>query len=115
MPKSEDFLDLLSEANKLRNKEWDPDNKLTPLFFGTELAGELGEALNVIKKLEREKLGLRGSRETVEHLAEELGDVLICLSLLANEYGIDLRKSTRSKFNASSDKLGLAVRLPVTL
>jgi len=40
------------------------------LFRGVELGGEAGEALNVIKKLERERLGWRGSRATPEQLAD---------------------------------------------
>jgi NTP pyrophosphatase (non-canonical NTP hydrolase) len=51
---------------------------LSLAYKGNELAGEAGEACNVIKKLERERLGMPGSRDTVAHLAEELADVIIC-------------------------------------
>lgn len=117
MPKSENFLAQLSDANFLRGKLWDPDNKLTPLFFATELAGEVGEACNVVKKIARENHGLPGSRATLEDLREELSDVIICVSLLANSLGIgtDLHLDVVKKFNKTSDKLGFAVRLPVTL
>jgi NTP pyrophosphatase (non-canonical NTP hydrolase) len=99
----------LCDAIARRNLEWDPFNVLTPTFCATELAGELGEACNVVKKLEREHLGLPGSRDTVEHLAEELADVIICVGLLANAYHIDLESVVPRKFNASSLKLGLSV------
>jgi NTP pyrophosphatase (non-canonical NTP hydrolase) len=105
------FLDDLSNANDERNKEWDPHNKLTPMFFAVELAGEVGELCNVIKKLEREALGLPGSRATNEQLEDEIADVLIVLSLLANILDVDLETVTRRKFNATSDKLNLEARI----
>lgn len=46
----------LREANRARQIEWDADNQITVTYRATELAGELGEACNVIKKLERERL-----------------------------------------------------------
>lgn len=70
-------------ANVARQKEWDASNGLDIDFFGVELAGEVGEACNIIKKLERERLGLRGSRATVQDLADELADVIICTDLIA--------------------------------
>ncbi len=101
----------LREANRIRSKEWDGDIDLGPLFKAVELGGEVGEALNVVKKLERERLGVRGSRDTVEHLAEELADIIICTDLLAMRYDIDLIAATRAKFNATSDKVGLETKL----
>lgn len=106
-----DFLHDLAVANQNRNLEWDPEGKLTPLFFTAELAGEIGELCNVVKKLEREALGLRGSRASQGQLEEEFGDALVCLSLLANCFDINLEHVTREKFNASSKKLGLEVFL----
>src|SRR6185312_713091 len=69
----------LREANAARQLEWDSGGKLDGLFKATELGGEVGEALNVVKKLERERMGLPGSRDTIEHLGQELADVLICV------------------------------------
>jgi|SRR6185369_12224294 len=101
------------EANRTRQKEWDPASVLTLSFKATELAGEIGEACNVIKKLERERLGLPGSRATVQDLADELADGIICLMLVAIHptVNIDLEAAIIRKFNASSDKLGLETRL----
>ncbi|MBB2818967.1 UNVERIFIED_ORG: NTP pyrophosphatase (non-canonical NTP hydrolase) [Rhizobium esperanzae] len=108
------FTDLRS-ANLARQKEWDADNQITGpvgrLWKANELAGECGEASNAVKKLVREEMGIRGSRDTVEHLAEELADVVICADLLAAEYGIDLNAATRSKFNATSENNGLRTRM----
>lgn len=104
------FKDLRS-ANAARQKEWDKDNKITLAYRGNELAGEVGEACNIIKKLERERLGIAGSRATKEQLAEELADVVICADLIAMNEGIDLmRRAVPAKFNATSRKVNLQTR-----
>lgn len=51
----------LRHANAVRAKEWTGDDIVSLSFRGNELAGETGEACNVIKKLERERLGYIGS------------------------------------------------------
>lgn len=103
----------LRSANIARQEEWDQDGQITAAYRGNELAGEVGEACNVIKKLERERLGILGSRATVEQLADELADVLICADLIAMHYGIDLEAAVARKFNATSEKVGLQTRLAV--
>ncbi len=94
-----------------RDKQWDPDKKLSLTFRATELAGECGEACNVVKKIERERLGLRGSRAGLVDLEQELADVIICTILLANSVGLDMTQAITEKFNSSSIKLGLSARL----
>lgn len=101
----------LQHVNDKRNIEWDPERKLNGAFFGVELAGEVGEACNLIKKLERARLGLRGSTTTKQCLGEELADVAIVLCLVANYYNIDLENHIIPKFNETSDKLGLEEHL----
>jgi NTP pyrophosphatase (non-canonical NTP hydrolase) len=105
-------LELLRDANILREKEWDPESKISVLFHGNELAGEVGEACNIIKKLERERMGIRGTRATVAELAEELADVVIVADLIALHSGIDLGQAVIGKFNATSKKYGLSVVIP---
>lgn len=105
------MLDKLRQANLTRQREWDTGNQIDASYRGNELAGETGEVCNVIKKLERERLGIRGSRDTIEHLAEELADVVICVDLLAMHYGVDLSFAVRKKFNSTSEKIGLITRL----
>lgn len=101
----------LRAANEARQAEWDSDNRISLAYRGNELAGEAGEACNVIKKIERERLGIRGSRDTVEHLAEELADVVICADLIAMAEGIDLDAAVARKFNLTSEKVGLSTRM----
>ncbi|WP_164897092.1 MULTISPECIES: MazG-like family protein [Sinorhizobium] len=101
----------LQAAHVERQKEWCPDQKPDLSFRGNEMAGEVGEACNVIKKLERERHGWRGSRATKEQLAEELADVVHTAVLYAITAGIDLEPAVIDKFNSTSEKNGLASRI----
>jgi hypothetical protein len=118
----------LRTANLARDALWDPLHRITGSRRGNELGGEVGEALtlamdllavaaasgrsqNTIKKLEREALGLMGSRSSSEALANELADVVICADLAAMHYGICLHHAVEAKFNASSTKLNLPTLL----
>ena len=105
----------LRSENDRRAAEWPatPDaQEWTAADKAVELGGEVGEALNVVKKLRREALGHGGSRDTIAHLAEELADVVICTDLLASKYGIDLAAAVIAKFNATSEKMGCRAILP---
>jgi len=103
------FLAKLRQANQKRNKWLDPDGELDSLFFSNELAGEVGEACNIVKKIVRKRYRLRGnfSSATVQELENELADALICLDLLANEFEIDLEAVTKRKWNETSQKVGV--------
>lgn len=101
----------LRHANIRRDAEWDPSNTVTPAYRGVELAGEVGEACNIIKKLERARLGIVGSRSSETELAQELADVLICVDLIAMDYGLDLSDALLHKFNQTSLKYGLQTRI----
>lgn len=107
-----DFLKTFQAINAERSAQWLGSNTPSPLFFATELGGEAGEVLNEVKKLEREALGMKGSRTTVEKLADELADVFISLHNLAACYDIALEASIIRKFNATSEKNGFPQRLP---
>lgn len=76
----------LRSANAVRHVEWSNGTGDGALFYAIEFFGEAGEALNVVKKLERERMGMVGSRATVNDLAEELADVVICIDLLLMAY-----------------------------
>lgn len=101
--------DTLREANIARHKEWCQEVKLSLSYRGNELAGEVGEACNILKKLDRELLGLVGSKSNLNALAEELADVLICVDLIAMDLNIDMDSAVRSKFNKTSLERGLKV------
>jgi NTP pyrophosphatase (non-canonical NTP hydrolase) len=101
----------LRKANAARQKEWPGSAYVTLAFFGCELAGETGEACNIIKKLERMRLGIAGSTANLMQLADELADVVIVADLIALYEGIDLQTAVHNKFNKTSEKLGLATRM----
>lgn len=103
----------LREVSQARQREWygDKMGSITLSYRGNELAGEVGEACNIIKKIEREQMGVGGSRATPEQLAEELGDVVLCVELIAAQLGIDLAAAVISKFNKTSAAYGLKTRL----
>lgn len=106
-------LEALRAANIARNIEWVGPLSERPYlsFRGCELGGEVGEALNIVKKIERERLGMIGSRATIEELGEELADVIISVDLMAMDLNIDLSTIVKNKFNKTSEKYGLSVKL----
>lgn len=76
----------------------------------TATLGELGEASNVAKKLNRIRDGIPGNDKTEEELraalADEIADTFIYLDLLAQSQGIDLETAVIDKFNRTSTKIG---------
>lgn len=82
----------------------------------TACAGELGEAGNVIKKLNRFRDGMVGNRDASVtqlklDLGHEIADTLIYLDLLANAAGINLEREVITKFNIVSARNGFPERL----
>lgn len=105
-----DFIDEFFQVSRDRQKVWDPESKITLLYRALEHVGEAGELANVVKKLERERLGLRGSRATLTDLADEIDDNFITLVLLCNGAGFtanDFKTLIRDKFNKTSRQRGL--------
>lgn len=76
----------------------------------TATAGELGEAANIIKKMNRVRDGIPGNAEDslslAPLLAEELADVAVYLDLLAQAAGFDLEQIREQKFAKTSKKIG---------
>lgn len=82
----------------------------------TATVGELGEAANFIKKLNRQRNGMVGNKGLTEDqlragLAEELADTAIYLDLMAQAAGIDLGTEIIAKFNRTSVENGFPERL----
>lgn len=108
----EDFFKQLRRVNGERAIAWrEGDTTEDPLFASNEFGGEAGEVQNVVKKLVREARGHKGSRDTVEHLADEIGDCIICLDHIARAYGIDIAQATARKFNKTSETVGFPQRM----
>jgi len=81
----------------------------------TACVGELGEAANIAKKLNRVRDGIPGNSETpgqLRHaLADEIADTFIYLDLLAQSQSIDLEDAIISKFDRTSEKIGYNSKL----
>lgn len=76
----------------------------------TAVLGELGEAGNVAKKLNRVRDGIPGNKETPEELQQklksELADTFIYLDLLAQSAGFEIGDVIRETFDAKSRQIG---------
>jgi len=76
--------------------------------WSNAVLGELGEAANLIKKIERGDITLAEGRQA---LADELADVQTYLDILAFRAGIDLGAATVKKWNEISERVGSPLRL----
>lgn len=101
----------LHVANYHRQQQWPGNHKATVEFRTIEFAGEAGELCEKIKKWLRGELGIKGNTATIADIASEMGDVIVCLDLLAQKLDIDLGAAVRDKFNETSEKYGLSTRI----
>jgi NTP pyrophosphatase (non-canonical NTP hydrolase) len=81
--------------------------------------GELGEAANIAKKLNRYRDGIPGNKESEaalrDKLRKELGDVYVYLDLLAQSLGVEIGAAAVEVFNAKSEEIGCPIRIPPPL
>jgi len=78
--------------------------------------GELGEAANILKKMNRvrDNIDAPNDPELVllkEMFAKELADTYCYLDLLAQAAGIDLEQAVIAKFDEVSERIGYPLRL----
>ena len=75
----------------------------------TAVMGELGEAANIAKKLNRVRDGIRGNSTTAlvlrKNLRNEIADTFIYLDLLAQSAGFDLGRAVIETFEAKSAEI----------
>jgi len=80
----------IKKAQKWVNDDWQkkskPVDEKVELLFLMEEVGELAEMI-------RKQSGQKARKKIKLDLAEEIGDILVCLMTLANRYGIDLEKA----------------------
>lgn len=85
-------------------------NSWTTSDWFTAVMGELGEAANIAKKLNRVRDGIPGNDETPEELQKklqsELADTFIYLDLICQSLGFKLCDIVPDVFNAKSEKIG---------
>lgn len=89
----------LREINDRRAQHWHGDKVWSLSDWMTALVGEVGEAANVIKKLNRIRDGLPGNKEGVTETS------------LRTDLVAELAEATRAKFNEVSKRLGFEERL----
>lgn len=110
--------ELYEESNTLTLSEFRTKNVercekgFFPLFskngthYGNALAGETGEACNIIRKLAENRPNV-----DIEDLADELADIITYVDLVGAYYSIDLETALRNKFNKVSDKVNSNIKL----
>lgn len=112
-----------SEINRRRCEAPDGFNRPVDYWslsdWFTAAMGELGEAANVAKKLNRIRDGIPGNgditeAELRENLADEIADTYIYLDLLAQSQGIDIQTAIAHKFTKTSVKIGYLKIRPTT-
>lgn len=75
----------------------------SPLMLGLGVGGECGEVLEIIKK------GNRPNKSVdIEHLHEEIGDVLWYLTNLAGFYGLDMSSIAEANIEKLNKRYGSA-------
>lgn len=83
----------------------------------TALTGEVGEAANIIKKLNRIRDGVSAKQAPLmklrSNLEDEIADIFIYLDLLATASGFSLEQAVIKKFNKTSRKNGMPYLLNV--
>lgn len=113
-------LRLFSQKNRERCESPQGFNhKLTDWSLSdwiTAITGELGEAANIVKKLNRIRDGVAGNKESetesalLEKFKNELADVAIYLNLIFQRQGSDMGSRMVQVFNAKSEQLGCPIR-----
>ena len=108
-----------SEANRKRCEH--PQGFNHPLCgwsasdWMTALVGEVGEAANVVKKLNRVRDGVPGNKLTPDELRDqlrhELGDVFVYLDLMCQSLGFSIADAATEVFNAKSKDIGCPITL----
>lgn len=84
------------------------------LFRSNEMAGEVGEACDAVKKLIRYRKRMVGGTnylESLKAISDELADVIITADRVASILGIDLGVAVCNKFNYTSDKHGFKIKI----
>jgi NTP pyrophosphatase (non-canonical NTP hydrolase) len=98
-----------SKGFKHKLSDWDTSDWFLAVL------GELGEAANVAKKLNRVRDGIIGNKETPDQLRaklkKELGDTFVYLDLLCQAHGFVVVDAAVDVFNAKSAEIGYPKRL----
>jgi NTP pyrophosphatase (non-canonical NTP hydrolase) len=117
----------VSRINRQRCDRWHPGFPDDGVWLGSDwsnaMAGEAGEACNIVKKLRRLETGFAAGGDNappdpdtarewlMSKLAKEIGDVYLYLDLLAQFYGLNLAQCVVGAFNEVSQRQGHPERI----
>ncbi len=93
----------LAHGNAARTDVFDGIDKWSASEWASDMAGECGEACNLIKKLRR------GDDINPLEIGRELADVVIYADILSQKLGLNLGEMVKMKFNEVSARLGSKV------
>lgn len=107
-------MNVFSAMNLVRNESQTGFNHALASWslsdWMTATVGELGEAANIVKKLNRVRDGIPGNKESPEELqnmlADELADTYIYLDLMIQAAGFNVETIVKNKFDETSIKIG---------
>ncbi|MCA0905146.1 MazG-like family protein [Ruegeria marisrubri] len=105
--------EALRAANIQRQAEWTGNENLDLLFRALEVADEVGEVAGAVKKYIRAQRGVCGSVAALGDVADEIGDAVISLDLLAIELGASLPVGQFVKIQNVVDPIRSALALDV--
>lgn len=100
----------LSKANKERSPLIQQHFDIQDWSLGdwcTKVGEEYGEVCRAIIRIMRGK----DIEEHKKNLGEELADLVVSADLLACHAGINLEEEIKKKFNSTSDKYGINIKL----
>lgn len=110
--------DTFSRRNLLRCEDaFHSIERWTPDQWMTAITGELGEAANFLKKMNRVKDGTNTAKdpqteaECIENIGAELADTFTYIDLLATRLEIDLEQELVKKFNEVSKRMNSPINL----
>lgn len=109
------FNELRQKSTKRSQESYDDILSNASLsYYGNALAGEVGEACNLIKKVERAKLvGKFNDTIPASEIGKELADIIIYADLIATKLGLSLGQCVINKFNEVSDRIGSDVKFDI--
>lgn len=101
----------LRTANVARQAEWTGCEQADIAFRALEVADEAGEIAGAVKKLLRAQRGITGSTMSIADVADEIGDTVISLDLLAAQLGMDLPPPAKTSIFSGVEISFLALAL----
>ena len=104
-------LQELRAANVARQAEWGGNEQADLEFRALEVADETGELCGAVKKLVRAQRGITGSTLSVGDVADEMGDVMISIDLLASQLDLALPWPGMAGSGGTASEINMALRL----